>query len=113
MVGPACGYRSLVDPGVKHADALADQAPERQPVEAEQPGPVVNILAKQLLAAKPNRLARGQRDMCHAGQLGGDLDRRVAGADHHNPQARKCCWRAVAGRVQQLAGEALLAGQLE
>ena len=85
--------RGVVDARIQHAGRrnVRSPRPKRQPIEAEQPGPVMDILTKQLLAAKADRCARRERDIGDLRKLNRNLNRRVARANDHHALTVK--WR--------------------
>ena len=72
----------------------------------------MHIKAERTLRLKPDRLSAGKRDGGDLGELDGDLDSGVAGADHHNPLPAEGFRPAVMGSVQQGSGEVAQAGKV-
>jgi hypothetical protein len=103
----------LVLAGVQDG-AAAEVVPQpfrREQVEAGGLQPVVQIVAVTALRHEGDRVAGGQGDRGHLGQLVADLDRGVARADHDDPLAGVAVGAPVAGHVLQPPGEPVLAGQ--
>lgn len=89
--------------GRRRAQKLA----ERQSVGPDSLQPPVQILAQRALGREAHRVSRGEGDPGVRGQVGGDLNCGVPGADDHHALPGERLRHAVLGRVQHCAGEAL------
>lgn len=89
------------------------KAPDRDDVQSRVLEPPVQVLAERALWHPADRTPGGQRGVRHGSEFGGDLDRGVAAADHHDPMPGERVGAAVVGCVQHPPRELRPPGQVK